>query len=1500
MQKLRQVCLLYIEDDQKLAQSVKKHLVDQGYQITFAQNGEEGINLLKTNTFDIAVTDYHMPVMNGMMVLKTLAKKGALPIPIIMVTGRGDEDIAVEAMKLGASDYLTKNENYLKRLPKTIEQVLEKQRLINEKKQAEKALRYRDTILETVNFAAESFLRKTDWTQHIDDVLWSFGRAAQVSRVYIAENTHNESEILYAKRRYEWVAKHITPQLDDSKNNKLCYKAVPRWAELLTQGQLIYGAINHFPDNEKALLTAQAIRSTIIMPIFVGQTWWGFIGFDDCLEEREWSQVEIGALKAAADTLGAAIQRDQAEEILRRERDFTNTILDTTANLIIVLDPKGRIVRFNRACENLTNYAIRESESLFFWDLFSPPEEVEAIKTALDMLVNQRIPSKYESICITKTGEHRLIEWSNSVLLNTQGELEYVIGTGVDVTKRSLAESKLRQRIELEELISTLSAHFINLPLEDIEDSITEALGKISLFISVDRSHIILFSEESLHKNNIYEWCAPKISSVIEELAQLSKNDFTWIINKIRENEIVQMSQMKMLPVDAEHEKILSKSLNIQSFLIVPMVFAGRAIGFISLEMVLNERDWTESDVKQLQLTGEMFSNVLLRKHTEERLLDSKQRHQNIFNTMEVSIWETDFSAIVEALNQLRRAGVADLRKHLQRNKQLAWSLMQQISINDINATTLRLFEATNKEDFLQAFHNIFALESLDAFIEKLCAIWDKKHSFQSEITCRTLNGQELNLALSMPIPKTPESARQIPISLLDITQRKQVEETLRRNQTRLSEAQRIAHLGYWDWNLSNNAIRWSEETFRIFGLSQKDTVPSFESFKKVLHPSECDHVLQAIQQATHKDTGYELEYRIIRQDGGVRYVHAIGENLCDEDGKPVQVLGTIQDITERKEVEEALRQSEQRAKAAEARLFDAIESISEGFALWDTFDRLVLCNKKYQQFYPKLAEHLKPGVDFEDIVRLELEEGGGEKLTGREEQEAWLHIHLQERRVPLKPYEQNLPDGRWLMASERRTSEGGIVCIRTDITQLKQREKALHDKEQILRTVLNATTDAILMIDRTGKCLISNPVAAENLGVPVENLVGQSVYDFLSPNIVERRQQFVKNVIKNKKPVFFEEKKQHHWFENAIHPVIDKKGRVNHVSIFSRDITERKQAEEELQRFKDILEASPDFVGMADSNGMLFYLNRSAQKMLRCREDKTLLNKPLFDYYPHEISDKIRKEAIPIAEEKGVWNGETILLGCDRCEIPLSQVIISHKSSNGTVEYYSTIARDITERKQAEMLIQHQANYDALTDLPNRHLFMDRLEQALRFAQRKKIQLALMFIDLDKFKEVNDSLGHSAGDELLQIVSKRLKSCVRKSDTVARLGGDEFTVILPEINHVEDAEVVAKKILTTLSQAFQLRGQDIFISASIGIAFFPDEKNTDIDSETLLINADSAMYDVKKEGRDAFQIFSQHSSETRSEILLKNADAAMYKAKEKGRDAFQIFSKSQDESHKK
>ena len=221
--------------------------------------------------------------------------------------------------------------------------------------------------------------------------------------------------------------------------------------------------------------------------------------------------------------------------------------------------------------------------------------------------------------------------------------------------------------------------------------------------------------------------------------------------------------------------------------------------------------------------------------------------------------------------------------------------------------------------------------------------------------------------------------------------------------------------------------------------------------------------------------------------------------------------------------------------------------------------------------------------------------------------------------------------------------------------------------------------------------------------------------------------------------------------------------------------------------------------------------------------------------------------------QEAGKWSGEVWNRRKSGEVYPEWLSVSTVRNNKDETIHYVGIFSDITERKQAEERVRHLAHYDALTDLPNRTLFHDRLQQSLIQAQRNHEQVAVMFLDLDRFKVINDTLGHSVGDLLLQAVAQRLGNCMRQGDTVCRQGGDEFVILLPKINHAEDAALVAQKALDAIAQPFQLDGHELHISSSIGISFYPNDGGN---PETLMKHADVAMYRAKELGRNNFQFY--------------------------------------------
>ncbi|MEO5366687.1 MAG: EAL domain-containing protein [Magnetococcus sp. WYHC-3] len=282
------------------------------------------------------------------------------------------------------------------------------------------------------------------------------------------------------------------------------------------------------------------------------------------------------------------------------------------------------------------------------------------------------------------------------------------------------------------------------------------------------------------------------------------------------------------------------------------------------------------------------------------------------------------------------------------------------------------------------------------------------------------------------------------------------------------------------------------------------------------------------------------------------------------------------------------------------------------------------------------------------------------------------------------------------------------------------------------------------------------------------------------------------------------------------------------------------------------VLDELPVAVMVHDDEALL-YANKEMRTWIGMEDTQTPLEGPAGLYHPgsrqgyHALVDAAREH-----REAATENRQLLLTCRAGGELPV-EVTVRLLPWEGTPVYVALL-RDDSARRQVEEKIRHQANYDSLTGLPNRTLFLDRLKQELVRARRSQSRVALMFLDLDRFKWVNDTLGHAAGDQLLIQASARIQARLRQSDTVARLGGDEFTVILPDMARGPFAERVAGEILKTLAEVFILDGQEAYISGSIGVTVFPDDADN---VQDLLKNADSAMYKAKSDGRNAYRFFT-------------------------------------------
>ncbi|HEV2722133.1 MAG TPA: PAS domain S-box protein, partial [Thermoanaerobaculia bacterium] len=565
--------------------------------------------------------------------------------------------------------------------------------------------------------------------------------------------------------------------------------------------------------------------------------------------------------------------------------------------------------------------------------------------------------------------------------------------------------------------------------------------------------------------------------------------------------------------------------------------------------------------------------------------------------------------------------------------------------------------------------------------------------------------------------------------------------------------------------------------------------------------------------------------------DGTRIEVAAASSFLRDRDGAPVGVVYVATDVTERRRSEQAMRESEHRYRT----LFDG-----NPLPMW-IYDfetlRFLGVNDAAVRTY---------GYSKDEFLRMRITDIRPAEELPR------MHARLGELRERTAPtlFRHRKKDGTIFYAevTSYEFVTGGRrarLVISVDVTERQRAEQLVRESEERYRSLVELSPDAI-MLHADRRFIFLNASAVELLGAQsAEELIDTPIIDRVHPDSRANVAARLRTLDEGRDVPMIEEK-----FLRLDGSVVEVEvaaiafvfnGKPA-VQVVARDISQRKEIEE---RYRLLFERNLAGVFRTTVDGRILDCNDALARIFGYRDRNELLERSARDVY---FDPQDRESVLNELRDRGsLTNVETRMRRADGTELwVLENVTLIEPRS----EMEGTII-DITERKSAQEQIEYQAFHDVLTGLPNRRLFRDRIGVALAHARRQRRGIAVMFLDLDQFKLVNDTLGHTVGDALLQAVAYRLVGCVRAEDTVARMGGDEFTLLVSDTSDRRAAGVVAQKVLETVAQPVTVEGHELFVTTSLGIAMFPDDGT---DAETLLKNADRAMYRAKEAGRNNFQ----------------------------------------------
>lgn len=689
----------------------------------------------------------------------------------------------------------------------------------------------------------------------------------------------------------------------------------------------------------------------------------------------------------------------------------------------------------------------------------------------------------------------------------------------------------------------------------------------------------------------------------------------------------------------------------------------------------------------------------------------------------------------------------------------------------------------------------------------------------------------------------------------------------------RLLAALNGAHLGAWYWDIESGRVSWSRGAQALFGMDPRQPLERRVDYIELIPEEDRAQVRQLFLRVLGGMPNPEaLRHRIRWPDGSLHWLEISGRPQLDANGR-TQVFGVIREITQQQEQEQALRDSQER-------LTLALESANLGTWDWHIPSDMLYGSERAASLHGLPAEpYHGEFIDF------------------------FQHVPEEDRRIMRKAYRDAVEgvqreyqvtyrtrlsngDMRYLESTAKlyRDDQGAprrMAGILMDITERVQREQRLASSEEKFVTLFQASPEPICVSRiRDGVFIEVNPAFSQTFGWQPQDIVGHSAPE-LGFWVDERQREQL-----------FAKLSAEQGLSNEVARFRTREGRELTCVVSSRfirverrlcitttfrDITERQTAEAALkasqEKFAKAFHSSPDAITITERDtGRYIEVNEGFCRLTGYRPEE-VIGRNAFELkvwaYPEERARMVET----ILREGRAYHLE--MHGQHRDgSIRLVEVSVEPIELNGT-PYLLLNARDISELKAAQAQVQHLAYHDPLTNLPNRALLMDRLTQQIALLKRHDLHGALLFLDLDHFKHINDSLGHPVGDAVLKMVTARLEASVRLEDTVARLGGDEFVVLLSglegsrtEINR--QVRQVAEKLRGILAEPMLLDGHRLQVTPSIGIALLPDHGDNPTD---LLKRADIALYRAKDSGRNTIQIFRKAMQDAASERLRLESD---------------------------